>query len=206
VDAWFGHFLSELNRLGLADNSVVILLSDHGLMLGEHQAIGKAWSRDGYYEAYPLYQELAHIPLMVRVPWQTPRRIQALAQPADIMPTVLDLAEATDPGTMQGKSLRPLLEGGNVPVRTTAVSSRSLQANLSTKARITVTDGEWTLLHGADHASSHLYHLPSDPHQMDDLLSQECARAQALHSELIAFLYSVNAPPQYIANWLPAPC
>jgi arylsulfatase A-like enzyme len=206
VDHWLGHFWSELSRLELDNNTVVILFSDHGLLLGEHQAIGKAWSHGGYYEAYPLYQELAHIPLMIRVPGQPPRRSQALAQPADIMPTILDLANADDPGTMHGKSLRSLLEGSNVPVQTTAVASRSLLASLSTKARITVTDGVWTLLHGAAHTSSHLYHLHSDPHQMNDLLAQECAQAQALHSQLIDLLHYVNTPPAYVANWLPSPC
>jgi len=102
VDTWFGQFLAQLDNLGLADNTVVILMADHGFMLGEHDAIGKAWSRNGYYEAYPLYEELIHIPLMVRVPGQPHRRIQALAQPADIMPTVLDMAGANDPGTMHG--------------------------------------------------------------------------------------------------------
>lgn len=206
VDTWFGHFVSELGRLGLADNTIIFLLSDHGLMLGEHQAVGKAWSHAGYYEAYPLYQELIHIPLMVRIPGQPHRKLQAMAQPADIMPTILDYAEAGDTGTIHGKSLRPVLEGQASNVHTITVSSRSLRASLATKPRITVTDGEWSLLHGAAHASSHLYHLPTDPQQSNDLLALECLRARALHNQLISFLNSVGTPAAYVNNWLTPPC
>ncbi len=206
VDRWFGHFLQELDRLDLSDNTVVMLLSDHGLMMGEHNAIGKAWSRGGYYEAYPLYQELVHVPFMVRMPGQPPRRSNALVQPADVMPTVLDLANVGDTGTMHGKSLRQLLEGGSAGVRETAVSGRSLLSSLSTKNRLTVSDGEWTLIHGAAHASSHLYHLPTDPQQQTNLMQFECGRARALHNQLINLLNSVGTPAEYVANWLPQPC
>jgi len=206
TDRWVGYFLEELERLGLMDNTIVMLFSDHGFMLGEHEAIGKAWSRNGYYEAYPLYEELVHVPLMVRVPGQPHRRNSALVQPADIMPTVLDLAAATDPGTMHGKSLRAMLEGVGEPVREVAVSGRSLLLSLSSKNRLSVTDGEWVLFHGAAHASSHLYYLPDDPQQQNDLLSVECTRARQMHSQLIAFLQTIETPDEYIAQWLTSPC
>lgn len=206
VDAWYGHFLAELDRLGVAENTVVMLLADHGFMLGEHNAVGKAWSRNGYYEAYPLYQELIHVPLMVRVPGQGHRRLNALVQPADIMPTILDMAGATDPGTMHGKSLRMLLEGGNDMVRETAVSGRSLKLPLSSKNRISITDGEWVLHHGAAHASSHLYYLPTDSQQTNDLISGECTRARNLHNQLLTFLEDVDTPQTTITDWSQPPC
>lgn len=206
VDAWFGHFLTELDNLGLADNTVVFLMSDHGFLLGEHNAVGKAWSRDDYYEAYPLYRELVHVPLMVRMPGMPHRRLDTLAQPADIMPTLLDLADADDPGTMHGISLRPFLEGEEGNGREAAVSGRSMQLPLSSKNRLSVTDGEWMLFHGAAHTTSHLYYLPDDPQQQNDLLDTECAIARRLHSLLIDFLEAAETPSETIDDWRPAPC
>jgi arylsulfatase A-like enzyme len=207
VDHWLGVLLQEIDDLGLRDNTVVILTSDHGILLGEHNVIGKAWSHEGHFEAYPLYQELVHIPLMIRVPGVAPRQTAALAQPADLMPTVLELAQIAVPDTVQGSSLLKVLEHytGN-SAHTTVVASRPLQSSLSSKPRMTVADGEWTLIHGGGHVSSALYYLPDDPLQEDNLLSSECTTARTLHAELVTFLTRIGAPSSYLSTWLTPPC
>ena len=50
VDHWLGALFGELEALNLWRNTAVILLSDHGMLLGEHNAIGKAWDVPGHYE------------------------------------------------------------------------------------------------------------------------------------------------------------
>jgi arylsulfatase A-like enzyme len=210
VDHWLGELLAEIDRLGLRDNTVVILTSDHGILLGEHDCIGKAWDHQGYYECYPLYQELVHIPLMIRVPGVAPKRVPDLAQPADLMPTILEWAEARDPGTMHGVSLVPAIEdasgSSHTPSHEFVVSGRSLGISQSVKPRLTVTDGEWTLIHGGTRASSELYYLPNDSQQQDNLLNDHCDVARDLHNKLVAFLESIGTAEEYITPWRNAPC
>lgn len=209
VDRWLGALFAELDQLGLWDNTVVFLTADHGILLGEHGAIGKAWSHEGYYECYPLYEELIHIPLMVRAPGVPPRRISDLAQPADIMPTILEWAGARPPSTIQGASLVAAIEdqeGSHTPPHDYVISGRSLKLSPGTEPRCTVTDGEWTLIDGGGHAASELYYLPDDPQQETNLLWDHCDVARNLHAQFIAFLESQGTLEDYIAPWRPAPC
>jgi arylsulfatase A-like enzyme len=205
VDHWLGVLLAEIDGRGLSGNTIVTLVSDHGIMLGEHNAIGKRWSHNGNNVAYPLYEELAHIPMMFRVPGVAPQQLSALAQPADIMPTLLDYAGIFPPPSVHGKSLRPYMEGQSGSPRDVAISSRSFLSGAS-EARITVNDGEWVLLHGAAHAPSALYYLPDDPQQANNILAANCGIAQALHTKLIAFLEDLDTPASSVDVWRPPPC
>src|SRR5919109_2150856 len=58
VDTWLGHFLDRLAGLGLAENTLVVLLSDHGVLLGEYGWVGKRYSE--------MHEELTHVPFMIR--------------------------------------------------------------------------------------------------------------------------------------------
>jgi len=206
VDHWFGVLLSELQSMGLDSNTFVIFTSDHGFLLGEHNAVGKSWDHDDHFEAYPPYQELVHVPLMIRVPGMPAAQHDTLAQPADIMPTIIEMTGGSNPGTMHGHSLWPYMNGQSGSPRQIAVSSRSLKAPLSIKPRAMVTDGEWTLLDGSGHAPSELYYLPTDPGQLDDLISSQCSVAQNLHNHLINHWQTIGVPDTIVNLWLPSPC
>ena len=60
VDCWLGRFLDRLANLGLADNTLVVLVSDHGVLLGEYGWVGKRYSE--------MHQELSHVPFVIRHP------------------------------------------------------------------------------------------------------------------------------------------
>ena len=206
VDHWFGVLLTELDLLGLASNSVVIFTSDHGFLLGEHNAVGKAWSHEGHHETYPLYQELVHIPLMMRVPGLAPTQLNTLAQPVDIMPTILDMTGAGDPGTMHGSSLVPYMNGQAGSPREIAVSAGSLTTPLSANRRVTITDGIWTLRDDSGHTVSELYDLRDDPLQQNNLIEQYCDTARAFHDQLISHWGAIGVPSGTIDLWRPYPC
>lgn len=208
-DRWLGRLFGAVESMGLSENTVIMVMADHGIMLGEHDAVGKAWERGNFRRAYPLWQELAHVPLMIRTPTNQPARSAALAQPADIAPTLLELAGIDRPNTMHGVSLAPILRqeaGDEAPLRAITVSSRSLVGGLNAQPLITVSDGVWTLLHGGRHVASHLFHLPDDPTQQNDRLANDCDSARRLHAQLIDFLESLRLPEATIAPWRPAPC
>ena len=109
VDHWVGVLLDKIDELGLNEDTAVIFTSDHGYLFGEHDLTGKSLlpELDGqyYYEAIPLYRDVRSIPLMIRLPGQTTRRdIDALVQPVDLMPTILEMAGLVATGTVSGQS------------------------------------------------------------------------------------------------------
>jgi membrane-anchored protein YejM (alkaline phosphatase superfamily) len=84
VDHWLGELLGKLERLNLMDDTMIILTTDHGHLFGEHGMIGKPWSDLGDSN---MYQELAHIPLMIYHPnGIAGRRVPFLVQPVDLLP------------------------------------------------------------------------------------------------------------------------
>ena len=102
VDAQVGRLLDALDRLKLANNTNVVLWSDHGYHLGEHQ---------GIWQKRTLFEEGARAPLIIRAPQaagngQACRRVVEFV---DIFPTLVDLAALTAPASLDGRSLRPLL-------------------------------------------------------------------------------------------------
>lgn len=210
VDHWLGELFAEIGRLGLWSNTTVILTSDHGILLGEHGLIGKGWDYQGHYECYPLYEELVRIPLMIRGPGITPRRITDLAQPADLMPTILDWVGAAHPSRVQGVSLVPTIEdatgSSHPPAHQSVVSCRSLFTPLSTKPSCKVTDGQWALVHGGGHAPSALYYLPNDPQEQTNVLDQHCDVALGLQAQFIGLLESTGTAATYLDPWRVPPC
>lgn len=96
ADAAVGRLLDGLERLGLADDTVVVITSDHGKEIGEHGLIGHGHS---------LYEELVGIPLLVRVPGRPPASVAEPAMLVDIVPTVLAALDVPPPPHVQGVDL-----------------------------------------------------------------------------------------------------
>lgn len=123
ADAEVGRVLAALEQAGLASNTVVVFTSDHGEMMGSHKMITKQ----------KLYEEAAAVPLVVAPPNSNAGLDQThLVSGLDIMPTLLDYAGIAVPSTLEGRSLRPLIEGKDVPWRDFVVS----EVNVSAEARM----------------------------------------------------------------------
>jgi choline-sulfatase len=103
LDRNIGLVLAWLEKLGLADDTLVIFIGDHGYMLGHH----------GRFEKHCLFIQAVRAPMIIR----QPRRVRpkqstrAMAEFIDIVPTVLDYTGQPLPKTVQGKSLVPLIDG-----------------------------------------------------------------------------------------------
>jgi len=103
TDDDLGELLTVLKEKGLFDNSMIIIMGDHGEQFYEH----------GHTSHHGVYEELIHIPLAVSVPRmeEKGRVVDGLVSQVDILPTILDYAGIMVPGQCVGKSLKPLIDG-----------------------------------------------------------------------------------------------
>lgn len=130
-DDYFGKLLDYFDAHDLWKDTALIVTTDHGFMLAEHEW----WAKS----RMPFYDEISHIPLLVYHPdyaGHGGQRRQSLTQTIDIMPTLLDIHGSSVPLTVEGYSLLPLLEGEQT-IRPAAVYGRF-------GAATNVTDGRYT--------------------------------------------------------------
>lgn len=107
VDDLVGRVLDSLHAAGASDETYVVLTSDNGYHLGEHAL------RAGKSTAY---DHDVRVPLLIRPPGGTDAAtVSKLAQNTDLLPTFLEIAEATVPDDIDGKSLLGLVDGENPP-------------------------------------------------------------------------------------------
>jgi arylsulfatase A-like enzyme len=138
--------VNKLKQLGILDNTLIVVVSDHGEEFWEH-----GWTAHGH----SLYQELTH---GVFVMWNpklipTPRRVTETVQLIDVMPTVLDLLSLKVPNVVQGQSLVPFARGQHFqrrgPVMTSRYASPHAHGMVPENATDTVAllDTNWKLVY-----------------------------------------------------------
>jgi arylsulfatase A-like enzyme len=165
IDEQLGRILTFLQQRGALDNTLVLFMSDHGEMLGDHGLVQKGCR---------FYEGLVRVPL---VWWWPPRlraglRSQALVELIDVMPTLLDIAKVQTPASVQGRSLLPILEGRGEPDRHRAfVRCEYLNSlDLPNATRATMYRDErhkLCLYHSAE--TGEMYDLETDPWEHDNL-------------------------------------
>lgn len=103
LDLNMGRMLGAIERLGLMENTLICYFGDHGYLLGHH----------GRIEKHSGYEPAIRVPLLIRPPGGSPRvaATPALVELIDLAPTMLDYLGLPIPATMQGRSLRPVVEG-----------------------------------------------------------------------------------------------
>ncbi len=131
TDKWFGKLLDVMDGLDLWDDTLFILTTDHGHLLGEHGFTGKNFMH--------VYNELAHLPFMVHLPdgSRAGERSEALTQNIDLMPTILDYYGIDIPTSVKGFSLKNIFENKQQKVRDEAIYGWFAMT-------VNVTDGNYT--------------------------------------------------------------
>jgi arylsulfatase A-like enzyme len=94
---------------------VLIVAADHGEGFSKHPGVR--------FHNNALYEEVTHVPLLIRLPGVSGKRVETLVSTIDLGPTILDLYELPTPGTFMGQSLVPLLAGDEVSLTRPVVSS-----------------------------------------------------------------------------------
>jgi len=196
VDRWVGKLLDKVREMGLMENTTIIFTTDHGFYIGEHEAVGKlGWDAP----PWGLYEEIAHIPLLMHSSVAPgPGRSNAIVQPPDLMPTILELCGVEQPQGMHGRSIVPVITGQESEHREHAFSSGALTGGSShLVSKATVTSGNWTLIFGGQDAAE-LYDIEKDPSQTRNIISGNEGKARELHSAFVDFLRKVRAPEEVI--------
>jgi N-acetylglucosamine-6-sulfatase len=196
VDDSVGALLAELDRLAIADNTLVVYTSDQGWFLGEHGWFDKRW----------MYEESFRMPLVLRWP-----RVAAaggvsaeLVQNLDFAPTFLEAAGAAIPADLQGKSMLPLLRAGGAtdkPFREAAYYRFEESNGPHTVPRHEgVATARYKLIRFLDLKSAdgspvlELYDLEADPDERTSLADR--ADHAALQAELLSKLEALRAQYQ----------
>jgi len=211
VDTWFGYFMRRVENMGLLENTAIIFTSDHGYYFGEHGGLlGKmVFAKDkktgrpitGIWSDSPFYEEVTHTPLIIYVPGVKPTVYSGLTSAIDLMPTVMDIMGFKIPPRVEGISLLPMIKDQTIPGRKYVVSAhpflnagdslRSVDDHLRETEKdstATVTTDEWSLLYNTEAGLSELYHLPSDPQQLKNVITEKPEKAHELHEMLVEFM------------------
>lgn len=106
VDRAAGEFLGSLGK-ELLDRTIVVVVSEHGEMFARHGRFGRAGGIRG-----TLYDDVVHVPLMIRLPGVGGSRVRGLVQLVDVMPTLMELMGIRFTDKLQGVSLLPLISTG----------------------------------------------------------------------------------------------
>ena len=210
VDRWVGRILTKIDDLDLWRNSIVVFMSDHGFSLGEHNRTGKS-NISKYDDRYwPLYPEIVHIPFMVAAPvLEGGRTVNSLLRPADIAPTLMDLAgiQVETPEPMHGRSFAPLLRGESedslhecvVSATFTRLEEGELAPNRVTPMLYTE---RWAYAPVGSYGERELYDLGADPQTETNLAAEKGDIADDLHDAFIRELRQLEAPNEAIEVWL----
>ena len=190
TDSHFAAFRKHLRRLDLEDETIVVVLSDHGEEFSEH----------GAFLHNSLFQEILHVPLIFRFPASmgitSGRRIQGVVRLIDVMPTLLEVLALPAPEHLQGASLLPLLAVEETPVR--PVFSQWLAGGRIVALR----DGEWKYIRVKQ--QEQLFDLSTDPKESVDRLSERpevLVRLRAQVDEIIGDSYAFAET----LTWTPPP-
>jgi arylsulfatase A-like enzyme len=172
VDMWLGRFLDRLENLGLAQNTLVLLVSDHGVLLGERGWVGKRYSE--------MHEELTHVPMAMRHPLgkAAGRTSSYFASTHDVGPTVLSALGVDEPRGMNGADLSPLFNG-----RAPRADRRYRTASYNTY--LSASDGRWLLIAGDHREELRLYDRKSDRYERRNIAHRHPGKVRELWGRIL---------------------
>jgi len=171
TDGSIGAVLEGLEHDGLADDTVVILASDHGEAFAEHGRNGHRLS---------LFEEELRVAMMVRAPGIAPRRVATPVSLVDVAPTALELLRIAPAPARSGVSLVPLLSGRRAPRGPLVAELGGARDGRRVDA---VIGGSWKLTHQRENGLS-LFDLRNDPREQTNVAAARPAITRKLRAEM----------------------
>jgi iduronate 2-sulfatase len=171
VDALIGDLIAHMKKLGIYDNTIIVIWGDHGWKLGDHNSWGKMTN----------YNVDLKVPVIIRAPDQNKRGVQtnAMIELVDLLPSLCELAGIEIPGYLQGTSVVPLMENPDREWKTGVFSQfhrrpqesadghRYMGYSLNTNKYHYIEWYAWDNITGTkgEFKSTELYDLEKDPYE-----------------------------------------
>ena len=208
MDTQVGHVVKALDRLGLADNTVIVFTSDHGYLMGEH----------GLWQKMSIFEECARVPLLIVAPRDAKHGAVAKAPVGliDLYPTLTELCGVKAPDNLQGQSLVPMLKDSNAAGRGWALTQVTRTGGKrDAKKRLfgySLRTPHWRYTEWDEgKRGRELYNHDRDPHELTNLADNPAEAktvetlTKQLHTAVAAsFPPSGQTPPLHAgAMWKP---
>lgn len=182
ADDVLGQLLDELERTGRADDTIVVVTSDHGEALGEHGAIE---------HGDLVYDEQIVVPLVVAVPGWESGRIDAPATLSDVAPTLLGLAGIDAPDAMDGVDLFAAPLDADRP---------RLSRSYARLPVVALTRGRYKLVYDVGTRQRRLFDLVDDPDELVDLSGTREAETLALFADVLRAFHEADPAATRVAT------
>jgi arylsulfatase A-like enzyme len=195
VDDQLARLYGILDRLGLQENTLIIVTSDHGEEFGE---------RGSWGHGHTLFEEQVHVPLLVAGPGiEGPQTIAAQVGLVDLPPTLLELVDLSPPEGLHGRSLAPLLRGQVTDSRSSAADGRPalLDTSRFDTNLIGLRRRGWKLLLDLGTGRESLFDLSTDPGETQNLASDRTDIAARLRTQTMSAVEAL-APDRWNLAWL----
>jgi arylsulfatase A-like enzyme len=200
MDAQVGRVVDALDRLGLADSTIIVFTSDHGYHMGEH----------GLWQKMSLFEESSRVPLLIVTP-NSPAKGNDVASPVsqvDLFPTLAELCGVGAPDNLQGQSLVPMLQNRHAGGRGWALTQVNRRAPAASTDRdvparprsffgYSLRTSRWRYTewdHG--HRGRELYDHDRDPRELTNLVDDPAhlQRVEQLAQQLRSAVKSSYPP------------
>jgi len=183
ADERLGQFISQLKTMGLYDNSVIVVFSDHGDEFMDH---------GGLDHGATLYQEQLHVISMIRFPGYGRRHdIRAPVRTLDLFPTVFDALGIQGPARVDGQSLVPLLRGEPLELDVFAETDYRLFVH-----QRMLREGNHKLILDLLDGKREMFNLKNDPTEQKEISSSEPRRTYEMEQKLRRWMDSSKTNPQ----------
>jgi arylsulfatase A-like enzyme len=183
MDRAFGTLVDTFKKLGLYDQALIVVTSDHGEEFGEHGRMG--------WHSHTLFEELLRVPLLVKLPGgaRAGNTVEEVARGIDVAPTILRAIGAAVPGTFAGRDL--FAAAPPAPEASETFSARDVKEPHEVAS---VRTPEWKLI------QSKLFNLRQDPGEKQDLAEREADMFRRLAERKGELKRSRPRPPRRAAQ------
>lgn len=187
ADEHIGEIYDHLKKMGILDQTIFVLLSDHGEEFGDHGGYDRGYSYEydsGRMHAHTLYDEIIRIPLIIRYPKKIKANtiVNQQVRSIDILPTILSLLDISNEGTFEGIDLS---RNNFTPEENLRAFSESILEGTEKKS---IRTKDWKLIYHPVSQRYELYNLAQDPEEKVNLARQEEQVFESLKKELFSWM------------------
>jgi len=185
ADMWIARIIDAIDKNGLRDKVMLVVVADHGEAFGVHRAYGQKM----FFHGQTLYDELLRVPLLVRLPGARPAVVDDTISLLDIGPTVLDSLGVAAPVSMVGRSALGRVLGGPALEPRPIFAQLLPSPNWNHKWMAMVSgDGRYKLIYRMSDSAFELYDLGKDRTEENNLATAQPEITAKLRQELTRWI------------------